>query len=220
MIPRSKIASDITVAVPVDIALFRISAYADESEYPDEGGLFTSRVERAVEVVESMTRLSLKRATYTCEWDALPEAPRADRDRPLTFPGFWAGDVTEVSKIAQDGTATPIDASLWTALPATEIGSVEIVPSDGSGRWRTVDPEIASYSYSGYGGYRTTGEDAPRGYRVVGTAGCDLTAGQSMPGPFFEGLAHVFRYLWMTEPGEMEAAKRIMGKWILAGGKV
>ena len=213
MIPDSKTASDITVAIPVDIARFRFAAYADESDYPDEGGMFTARIESAIEIVESMTRLSIKRATYTAEWRELPLASRDDRDRPLTFPGFWAGDVTELSKIAQDGTATPIDASLWTALPATEIGSLRIVPANGSGRWKEVDPQLGMYG-------RYSDGEAPRGYRVVGTAGCDLTAARALPGPFFEGLAHVFRYLWMTEPTEMEAAKRVMGKWVISGGKV
>ena len=60
MLPASKVASDTTVAVPVDIARFRFSAYVDEDQYRDDAGMFTHRVERAIEIVEEMTRLSLE----------------------------------------------------------------------------------------------------------------------------------------------------------------
>ena len=195
MLPTSKIASDIQPGLPVDVARFRLSAYADEGEYPDEQGIFTSRILRAVEVVESMTRLSLKRATYTCEWQELPYAPRSPRDNPLTFPGLH-GSITSFEMLDKDGVATAMPADQWRALPASEIGSIRIVPA--SGRWQG---QVGDYYY-GYGydcDYSAAGLDAPAGYRVVGTAGC-LPETYEMPGPFFEGTALVFQYLWMTQP--------------------
>ena len=206
MLPNSKTASDITVAVPVDIARFRFSAYVDEDQYRDTAGVFTSRVERAVEIVESMTMLSLKRATYTCEWSELPYSPRAERDRPLTFPGLH-GSVTSFEWVESDGTGTPIAADLWRVLPPTEIGSARVVPADPSGRWAAIER------------IETGSGIPPRGYRVTGAAGCDLSA-NPMPGPFFEGLAHVFRWLWMTEPESMKAAETVMSKWVVAGSSV
>ena len=116
---------------------------------------------------------------------------------------MWS-TVTAFERVGSDGAATAIDPGLWTALPHTEIGSTRIVPVDARGRWRTVDPDA----------YRS--DERPRGYRVTGTAGCDL-AGNPIPGPFFEGLAHVFRWLWMTEPASMEAAKTVMSAWVVAG---
>lgn len=201
MLPDSKIASDITVSVPVDIARFRFSAYADEDEYPDVQGSFTSRIERAVEVVESMTRLSLKRATYTCEWERLPEAPRSERDNPLTFPGLH-GEVTAFEALDGEGNATAMDTDLWRALPASEIGSIRIVPTAATGRWPMQQM------------------DGPVRYRVTGTAGCDPSGRRCLPGPFFEGTALIFRYLWATEPESMTAAKVLLSKWIVAGSSV
>ena len=212
MLPTSKQASDITVKVPVDIARFRLAAYADPGEFPATGGLFESRIEDAIDVVESMTRLSLKRATYTCEWQQLPEAPRSERDNPLTFPGLYAS-VTSFERIDEDGQATAIPADQWRALPPSEIGSVRIVPA--SGRWQGHAGDCYSYGI----GSGSVSDTVPAGYRVTGLAGCK--PGQyDMPGPFFQGIALIFRYLWMTEPESMAAAETLMGRWLAAGSSV
>ena len=202
MRPDSTTASNITVATPVDIARFRFAAYADESEYPDaqDGltGLFTDRLERAVEVVESMTGLALKRGTYAREWRSFPRSERGDRDLPMTYQGFHAA-VSAVEWIAADGTATALDADTWTQLPASEVGSVEIVPRQR--RWDC--PE----------GYDPV---EARGIRVTGTAGCDLT-GHPLPGKFFEALALVFRHLWLGDKASMANAERLLNRWTVAG---
>ena len=141
MLPDSKTASDITVAVPVDIARFRFSAYVDEDQYRDDAGMFTHRVERAIEIVEEMTRLSLKRANLRLRVAGLAGSAASGSGQAADL----SGDVVYSDRFRahrSDGTATAIDTSLWTALPHTEIGSTRIVPVDARGRWRTVDPTL------------------------------------------------------------------------------
>ena len=198
MAPDYKTASDVTVAVPVDIARFRFSAYASEDDYPDivDGvdGLFASRVESAVDMLESMTGLSLKRATYACEWKELPVGARSGISYPLTFPGFHA-TVDRFERVTADGTAVALDG--WRRSPGTEVGSVLVEREDGD--WSMYDAPEGTV-----------------GWRVTGTAGCEL-ATNKLPGNFFEGLALGFRYLWMNEPEAMAAMKVILNRWIVAG---
>ena len=206
MLPPSKIASDVTAPVPADVAQLRFAAYIDEGVYPDEAG-FLTRVERSVDAVETMTRMSLRRATYTCEWPELPEAPRADRDRPLTFPGL-NGSVTSFEWVEADGTGTPIAADLWTTLPPTEAGSVRVVPTDPGGRWTAIERIERGSGIP------------PRGYRVVGTAGCDTSGAYPMHGDFFEGLALILRHRWLTLPEAQKAAETVMSRWCVAGSSL
>ena len=190
--PDSKLVVPTANKFPVDISEFRISANITADQRPDSD--LRKRILNSVNIVEHLTGFSIIRGDYTCTWesDAIPTTPKFISDEPAVFPGFHAS-LNTFQYLDDKNSWITVDSDDFSESQQSEMGSLKVFPKDG--RW------------SNYSGIQKI--------RLIGTAGCDDE--NPIPGIFFESLALVFRDFYYGEPESMDAAKRMLNRWIGAG---